>query len=186
MKYVLQLNKLVIGHKKRPLSKEISLDILEGDLVQIKGPNGSGKSTLIQTIRKKIKPVSGSFTLNGSVAYLAQYHYTDFAFALSLSEILGLYHIDSQDELVRRLPLHLNWSELSGGMRQRILLATLLSKNPDILFLDEPANHLDGEGVKGLIEALQLIQTEKRVKTIVLISHIDLGLKSHQYKEIIL
>ncbi|MDZ5034502.1 ABC transporter ATP-binding protein, partial [Clostridium perfringens] len=136
------------------------------------GPNGSGKSTLLKNIYRLYKPSSGSILLDNKelskmkdkdcakeIAVLAQESNTHFDFTVKQIVKMGRYPYKSvfEDyskddlkmvkEMLKKVGLESysdrNFSELSGGEKQRTLIARALVQNTDFLVLDEPTNHLD-------------------------------------------
>ncbi|OGF57702.1 MAG: hypothetical protein A2Z21_05470 [Candidatus Fraserbacteria bacterium RBG_16_55_9] len=148
--------------------KDLTLDIQQGEFFGLLGPNGAGKTTSIQVIAGLVKPTSGQVIVNGldavrdyrrvhrMVGVMPQEEVLDSWF-LSVREILvynaGYFGIPAReagrraDELLERFDLgekrSAKVSELSGGMKRRLLLAKALIHNPEILILDEPTAGAD-------------------------------------------
>lgn len=147
--------------------KDVSLDIMPGEIVALLGPNGAGKTTLISTICGIITPTSGSVTVGGhdiqrdyritrSLIGLVPQELTLGAFdtvwnTLCLSRGLHAKAPDPAhlEQILKDLSL---WDKrksplmsLSGGMKRRVLIAKALSHEPRILFLDEPTAGVDVE-----------------------------------------
>lgn len=168
---------LSIGHD-RPLGRPLDIDLKEGDYLFVAGANGSGKTTLIKTLTEQIPALGGSIVVKAKLGYLPQQHQNHFTLPLTIAELCESYQIERQvNPLIHHIDAQLKWSELSGGMRQRILLALLLGQRPDILILDEPANHLDQAGVHELIEVIDTIIEKSLAKAIILVSHVPLNLR---------
>lgn len=164
--------------------RDVSLHVAQGELVGLLGPNGSGKSTLLRMIYRILKPASGSVQVHGSdvwhgsardnaraMAVLAQEHNGEFellvrdmvlmgrtphqsAFARDSAEDFrivaqALERVDAQ-YLSERM-----FSTLSGGEKQRVLMARALAQQAPLLVLDEPTNHLD---VRHQFELMNLIR----------------------------
>lgn len=161
----------------------ISLHIQPGQIVGLIGPNGSGKSTLLRTVYRMLKPEAGYVRLGGDDVWkltaresarrtgvVVQEAPSDFQFtvyevvqmgrtphkdALSLDTSTDAALIRSALERVEmsgfgdRL-----FSTLSGGEKQRVLIARVISQQPKLLILDEPTNHLD---VHHQLEILELV-----------------------------
>lgn len=157
---------------KKEILKDISFDIKKGSFVGIIGPNGSGKSTLLKNIYRLYKPSSGSILLDNKelakmkhkdcakeIAVLAQESNTHFDFTVEQIVKMGRYPYKSifEDyskddlqmvkEMLKKVGLESyssrGFSELSGGEKQRTLIARALVQNTKFLILDEPTNHLD-------------------------------------------
>lgn len=172
-----------------PLLKGVSFDVHQGELLAVVGPNGAGKSTLLKIILGMLRPASGSVMLEGaSVAKmprrkLAQFigyvpQSADVLFPLTAMEyvlqgrfaqgrILGFESDEDVEEARRAMELTDSTefacrfvSELSGGEKQRVMLARALASRPRLLALDEPVANLDiAHQLKMFDLARQLIST---------------------------
>ncbi|MEM6645002.1 MAG: ABC transporter ATP-binding protein, partial [Bacteroidota bacterium] len=155
-----------------PIVKSVSLALVPGEFLALVGPNGSGKSTLLRTLYRALRPSAGMVSLNGTdlwrlpnaevartIAVVAQERPDEFDFSvadvvrmgripyLGLMGRMGASHDRiCADALVRTGAAHLAervFHTLSGGEKQRVLIARALAQEPSILVLDEPTNHLD-------------------------------------------
>ncbi|MBQ2699930.1 MAG: ABC transporter ATP-binding protein [Clostridia bacterium] len=152
--------------------KDLSFHLHEGQWLMLAGPNGAGKSTLIEAISQGA-PYTGRFLLDGKdiraykatqlarkVGVLAQKNAVGYAYSVEEVVSLGRYaytssFLSAHDEGGRDLVdqalemtgltslRHASVLTLSGGELQRTFLAQVFAQNPQILILDEPANHLD-------------------------------------------
>ena len=150
----------------------VSFSLEAGQWLMLVGPNGAGKSTLLRTLTQGV-PCEGAIRLNGRdiraykpaelakrVGVLAQHNHVGYAYTVEEIVSLGRYahakgFLSARDEdgeaLVNQaLALtgmqelrHASALTLSGGELQRAFLAQAFAQNPQILLLDEPANHLD-------------------------------------------
>lgn len=154
------------------LLDDISLDIPRGSFVGLIGPNGSGKSTLLKTIYRVNKASAGAVYLNGTdmsrmtsreiarqMAVVAQENPVNFDFSVLEILMLGLYAKrpllagDSPEDIAvcKRALASVGMLEfqnrsflsLSGGEKQKVLIAGAFARNPELIILDEPTNHLD-------------------------------------------
>lgn len=164
----------------RPIVKDFTATILRGDKVGLLGPNGAGKTTLLKLILGVIQPDSGVATMGSriEVAYFDQMRE-----GLNLNATLEDY-ISPGSEWIeingnrKHVKSYLNdflfaperaaspVSTLSGGERNRLLLARLFARPANVLVLDEPTNDLDIDTLE-LLE--QLLQDYKG--TVFLVSH---------------
>ena len=168
----LRVNNLKFSIDKKEILKDISFKVAKGSFIGIIGPNGSGKSTLLKNIYRLYKPSSGEILLDNKklsqmkdkdcakeIAVLAQESNSQFDFTVEQIVKMGRYPYKSifedyskedlkmVNEMLKKVGLenHKNKSflNLSGGEKQRVLIARALVQNTDFLILDEPTNHLD-------------------------------------------
>ena len=171
-----------IGHsfEGRPLIRDFSTVIMRGDKIGIIGPNGSGKTTLLNILLGSIAPLRGSVRMGTrlEVAYFDQ-HRMQLDDEKTVMENVG----DGNDNVtVNGIKRHIiGYLEdflfppersrspvkvLSGGERNRALLAKLFTKPSNVLVLDEPTNDLDADTLELLEEMLMEYQG-----TVLLVSH---------------
>jgi len=171
-----------VGHSYEgaPLIKDFSTVIMRGDKIGIIGPNGSGKTTLLQILLGAIKPDRGSVRLGTrlEVAYFDQ-HRAQLDDQKSVRDNVGdggetvtingtTRHIIGylQDFLFPPERARSPVKVLSGGERNRALLAKLFTKPSNVLVLDEPTNDLDADTLDLLEEMLMEYEG-----TVLLVSH---------------
>ena len=179
-KRVIELSDVTVKFNNQTIIPSFSCNIIRGDKIGIIGKNGSGKSTLINIITEKLNPDNGTVKLgtNLEVAYLDQMR-SDINENLSVLDnissgrdqiiINGVEkHIMSyvQDFLFSPAQARGPVTALSGGERNRLLLAKLFTKPFNLLILDEPTNDLDME----TLELLENILVEYQ-GTLLLVSH---------------
>ncbi len=164
----------------KPIIRDFSTVIMRGDRVGLIGPNGAGKSTLLKLLLGQLQPTSGSLRIGTrvEVAYFdqlreqldeaktAQENVSDGQDMLLINgvkkHVLGyLQDFLFSPERARTLVKY-----LSGGERNRLLLARLLTKPSNVLVLDEPTNDLDAETMELLEEMLSSYPG-----TVLLVSH---------------
>ena len=179
-KIVIEAEQVSYAYDDTPIVRDFSTTILRGDKVGIIGPNGVGKSTLIQLLLGQLQPQQGHIKLGTKLdlAYFDQ-HRSDLEDDKTLRDNLaeGRERIDingSSKHVIGYLgeflftPQQCNApvSTLSGGERNRLMLAKLFSKPFNLLVMDEPTNDLDIETLE-LLEAL-LVDYQG---TLLLVSH---------------
>ena len=185
---------------------QLSFKLEPAEIIGVVGPNGAGKSTLIKLLTRILKPGSGKILIDKqdiktySRLKLAQKlavvpQSTDLPEAFSAQEIvmmgrtphLGFLHGETQKDLdivectMRRTDV---WKfanrmidSLSGGEKQRVLLARALAQEPSYLLLDEPTNHLD---LRYQIEVLRYLQAEvkKGLGALIVLHDLNLAARS--------
>ena len=191
---MIQLRGLTKKYEDITAVDNLTLDILRGEIFGLLGPNGAGKSTTILMLLGLTEPTSGSVRVNGvdatrnpiqvkqKVGYLPDDvgFYDDrtgmenLVLTAQLNGIAQVEALDRAHALLKRVGLEQAGDKKVGtysrGMRQRLGLADVLIKNPDIIILDEPTLGIDPEGVR---EFLRLIRTLSRDEglTVLLSSH---------------
>ena len=170
--HMLKGNHITVRYGEHTVVDDLSFTLQEGQWLMLAGPNGAGKSTLIETISQGV-PYTGSVELEGKdirryrpaqlarkIGVLSQKNSVGYGY--SVEEVVGLGRYaytssflstrddDGRDQVERALELtgltELRKSSvltLSGGELQRTFLAQVFAQNPQVLILDEPANHLD-------------------------------------------
>ncbi|WP_317311031.1 ABC transporter ATP-binding protein [Clostridium thermobutyricum] len=184
---------------KKLIVSNANLKLEKGKFVGIIGPNGSGKSTLLKGIYRTNKIKSGKVLINGKdlndisikefskiVGVLGQFN--NVAFDIPVLQMVlmgrnphkGLLESDSKEDLDIALKAlekvgmldakNKSFFNLSGGEKQRVLLARVLAQEVDILILDEPTNHLD------IQYQIQILNIVKELKGSVIVALHDLNL----------
>lgn len=152
-----------IKHEK--LYNNLNLDIDQNTRITIVGKNGIGKSTLFKIIMGEIKPTEGKIYIDNRVkiGYYSQHLTEILPLEKTPIEFIRSINKDLEEIMIRKQlgslglegKLHLQKiTNLSGGQKARVLLASLYAQNPHILLLDEPTNHLDLETIDELINAI--------------------------------
>lgn len=168
-----------------PIVNDVTLRVRQGEFVGLLGPNGSGKSSLLRMIYRVHRPTAGRVLLNGAdvwrlstrqvaqrLAVVAQENTGDFEF--TVEEVVrmgrtphkGLFDRDTDGDqrlihtALQRVSMlafaHRAFSTLSGGEKQRVLVARALVQEANFLILDEPTNHLD---IRYQLEILELVRS---------------------------
>ena len=179
-KVVAQLTGIHKAFGDKPIVRDFTATILRGDKVGLIGPNGAGKTTLLKMILGQLPPDSGDIRQgsNLQIAYFDQMRHAidldatleDFISPGSEWIEIGnqLKHVKSYlgDFLFSPARAHSPVRSLSGGERNRLLLARLFARPANVLVLDEPTNDLDIDTLELLEELLQTYDG-----TVFLVSH---------------
>jgi zinc transport system ATP-binding protein len=188
---LIELKNLTLGYDKDVIIKNINLSIEENDFICIVGPNGSGKSTLVKGILGLIKPIKGKVIYNGlkqnCIGYMPQETKVDSNFPASVLEIVlsgtlnqykNLFYNKEQKEIaLKNLKIlgiekikDKSFCDLSGGQRQKVLLARSLCATSKLLILDEPSNNLDSKSKMELYNTIIDLNKNYNI-TIIMITH---------------
>lgn len=192
------------GYPGRPVLSAIDLAFDPGTSTAIIGPNGSGKSTLLKTLTGEVATTSGVVRVNGKpvdrltvaeigeqIAVVPQQEHIPFRFSAWEVVMMGRLvrspgiRDTAEDRHAAERALHFTdcislmhrpINELSGGEKQRVLLARALAQETDIILLDEPTTHLD---ITHQLDLCRLVRELTSMgKTVVAAMH-DLNLLPH-------
>ncbi len=197
----LKIKGVSFSYDSRPVLERVTIGIEGGEMVSLVGPNGSGKTTLIKCINRILKPRKGTILVEGKdvekiklrrlsrlLAYVPQS--TGYLFPSTVFDTVLLgrkpyvnWGISRRDKEIVSRVLSLmgleemalrQFNELSGGERQKVLIARALAQEPEIILLDEPTSNLD---LRHQLEVLNIIRSvvEERGITVVMAIH-DLNL----------
>lgn len=168
----------------RPIVHDADLTVDRGEFVGLVGPNGCGKSTLLRSIYRVLRPAAGLISLDGDrladlparqaakrTAVVAQESRSDFDFTVKEVVAMGrtphkrpLDRDTAEDRQICAVALERvgltgagerDYATLSGGEKQRVLIARALAQQSRLFLLDEPTNHLD---VRYRLEILALVR----------------------------
>ena len=168
-----------LGSKK--ILNGITFEVEKGELVGLLGPNGSGKSTILRTVFGILKPLKGAVYLNGDeinnigiedaaklMGYLPQEHSEANLTVLDVVLLGRTPYVNFSpkkvdyrlaEEALRLVGMEKfakrKFSSLSGGEKQKVMLARIFCQKTDFMLLDEPTAHLD---IKSQFEILQVVR----------------------------
>ncbi|MDC3091083.1 ATP-binding cassette domain-containing protein [Rickettsiales bacterium] len=162
---VISLQDCSFSYTKIPILKNLNLSIHRSDRVALIGKNGVGKSTLMEILSKEKIPETGEMWFHPKITFgfLKQKNFFNKKQTVEeyiKSEIEDKSHLDITykiDKLSKNLKIdkYQQLNQLSGGGIRKISLASVIIKEPDVLFLDEPTNHLDIESIDWLEDYLK-------------------------------
>lgn len=195
MDYYFTAKKMTVGYDDKPLIRDIEFSLKKGEILTLIGPNGAGKSTILNSITRQLKLLDGTVYIDGrdqsgmsanalartmavvttqrmraelmtceDVVASGRYPYTgrfgllgeeDRQLVKEAMELVSVTAIKDRD-----------FSRISDGQRQRIMLARAICQQPEIIVLDEPTSYLD---IKYKLEFLSVLQRLKRQKNLTVV-----------------
>lgn len=201
------------GYNQETVLKGVTLHLSSDDFIGVIGPNGSGKTTLLRLLSKTLKPQTGTVLLNQKslwsysacqiarqVGIVPQEMQAVFCFTALEMVLMGRnphqgfsWGYSQNDHRVAGRSMDLTrtsyladriFADLSGGEKQRVVIAQALAQEPQILLLDEPTAHLD---INHQLDLLDLIRSlnEKNHLAILAIFH-DLNLAAQYCKNLLI
>jgi len=196
---MLRIEDLTFAYREKPVLDNISLSIVKGEIIGIIGPNGCGKTTLLKHLNRNLDPNVGRVMLNDSdlndltkteiarnIASVPQTNEIRFSFTardivtMGRMPFLEKFSGESTEDIkivenaMERTNI-LDFADryintMSGGERQRVIIARALAQTPEIILLDEPTLHLD---ISNQFDALDLVKklSDEDGLTVVIVSH---------------
>ena len=198
---IIEVKNVSFSYPPLEVLEDVNLTVKKGEFLAIIGPNGGGKTTLLKIILGLLKPPKGEIYIAGKrieelgkwrnkIGYVPQTAQIDYTFPITVEEfvmtgrfgLIGLgkrprpYDWKMVQKALKEVKME-NWSkkqigELSGGQRQKILIARSLASEPEILILDEPTTAVDPQSSESFYELL--LRLHEQEITIITVSH-DVG-----------
>jgi ABC-2 type transport system ATP-binding protein len=186
---MIEINNLTKKFGKTTSLNDVSITFKKGDAVALMGANGAGKTTLVRLIMGYYHPTSGHVRINGldpvkkrvdilkSVSFVPQ---LPPPIKLSLAELITyickssnvsrerIYYYANEMKLDIKPNLNKSFFKLSGGMKQKFLIAVSLAKESDIMIYDEPTANLDP---KARDDFYRLIKEKEKDKLSLFVTH---------------
>lgn len=210
MDYYFRTEKLSVGYRNAPLIEDITIGLNKGEILTLIGPNGAGKSTILKSIAKQLKPMGGVVYLDEKntgelsgkelsqkmavvfterlqsemmtcedVVATGRYPYTGYFGILSgedyeaVREAMELVHITDIKDC--------DFTKISDGQRQRVMLARAICQKPEIIILDEPTSYLDVKYKLEFLSVLQELRNKKKLTVIMSLHELELAEKVSDY-----
>jgi iron complex transport system ATP-binding protein len=195
----LLIRNLTYTKVKKDLLKDINIEAKSSEMIALIGPNGAGKSTLLKHISKILPIEKNTIYLEGvdifdlearelakDLSYLAQFTQTPRLSVLEVLELsrrvysgirlkkedsVKIENIAKEFELEKLLQRDLG--TLSGGERQKVMIAAAILQEPKVLLLDEPISHLDPKNQLEMLSSIKKITKEKRIITLIVLHDIQ-------------
>jgi iron complex transport system ATP-binding protein len=210
---MIEVKDIVFSYDGARVIDGVSFSVADGEFVGVIGPNGSGKTTLLKLLSKVLRVDSGSISIKGKdISRIAQREFAQtisvvpqesnvlFPFTVREIVLMGRYpHLGAlaferqndfliADEMMKTTDVaqfaDRLITEVSGGEKQRVIIARALAQEPAVMLLDEPTALLD---IRHQIDVHELLKSlnEKRRMTILCVLH-DLNLAAQYCKRIIM
>jgi iron complex transport system ATP-binding protein len=203
VKTKLSFDRATMGYGLNPVLREISFEVIPGEVLGIVGPNGVGKSTLVKAASGILIPMEGKITIDGKeifrlsppnrarlIAVVPQATKLPEAFTARDVVLMGrtpyLGWLDREGERDHRTARETmertntypfadrKVGELSGGEQQRLLIARALAQTPSILLLDEPTAHLDLKHQEEILNLVHSLAKEEGLTVLITLHDLNL------------
>lgn len=192
---------LTFSYNSHKILDDLNIVVGDSEVLSLVGPNGSGKTTLIKCIDRILKP-RGSILLDGKemeemsrqevarqIGYVPQSSSAPLATTVFDTVLMGRrphigwrvadYDLDKVAEVLELLHLDdlgmREFSQLSGGQKQKVLIARALAQEPAILLLDEPTSNLDILHQLEVMETVSHLVKEKKISAVMAIHDLNLA-----------
>ncbi|MDR0767480.1 MAG: ABC transporter ATP-binding protein [Methanosarcinales archaeon] len=196
---MLKIEDLHFSYKDKPVLDGINIDVKQGEIIGIIGPNGCGKTTLLKHINRNLTPAAGCVLLDGTdikgmkksaiarhVAVVPQSNEIHFSFTVrdivtmgrmpflekfrgeSSEDIKKVEEAMQKTNIIAFADRFIN--TMSGGERQRVIIARALAQTPSIILMDEPTLHLDISNQFDILDLVKKLSDEDGL-TVVIVSH---------------
>ena len=208
--YYIYTEQMTVGYGGKPLIRNVNLHLRRGEILTLIGPNGSGKSTILKSIIQQLSLLGGAVYLDGrSMARMSELEVAKRLSVLMTERIrpelmtcedvvstgrypytgrLGI--LTAEDRRIVRESMALvhsedladcDFSEISDGQRQRILLARALCQEPEVIVLDEPTSFLDIRHKLELLSTLKDMVRQRQLAVVMSLHELDLAQKVSDY-----
>ena len=204
--YFFYTDQLTVGYDGKPLIKEINIQLKKGEILTLIGPNGAGKSTILKSITRQLATISGTVYLDKEKMAKMTNKEVSQKLAVVLTErmrpelmtcedivatgrypytgTLGILSAEDKTKVKKSMETVHAWdlkdrdfTAISDGQRQRILLARAICQEPEVMILDEPTSYLDIRHKLELLTILRKMAKENGITVIMSLHEIDLAQK---------
>ena len=213
MSGAIEIDRVTAGYGETPIIRDLSFVVQPGEITAVIGPNGAGKTTLLRSITGLIEPFRGAIRLFGEdlarlpagrrarlVGVVPQTMETPMAFTVAEIVMMGRTTVISRwrqpsaedRHMVERAMVYTDvadmknrpFSDLSGGEKQRAIIAMVLAQEPKLILMDEATSHLD---INHRLEVMQIVERLNREQgtTVLIVSH-DLNLSAEFCRRLLL
>ena len=202
----IRLEDVAAGYGRKALLNHISLHVSPGNVLTLIGPNGAGKSTILKTVTRQLAELGGTIFLEGTAMSRMREEEVARTLAMVMTERLhpefmtcrevvatGRYPytgrlgilsaedwklVDDAMQLVHaRDTADRNFSQISDGQRQRVMLARAICQEPEIIILDEPTSYLDIKYKLDFLSILQEMRKKKELTVVMSLHELELAAK---------
>ena len=204
--YFFHTDQLTVGYEGKPLIREINIQLNKGEILTLIGPNGAGKSTILKSITRQLATISGTVYLEQQQMARMSNKEVSRKLAVVLTErmrpelmtcedivatgrypytgTLGILSASDKEKVRAAMETVHAWdlkdrdfTAISDGQRQRILLARAICQEPEIIVLDEPTSFLDIRHKLELLTILKKMVLENQLTVIMSLHELDLAQK---------
>lgn len=203
MSAAIEAKNLAFSYPNRPVLEQVSLAVERGEMLGILGPNGSGKTTLLRLLSGVLEG-NGELKINGQairaykrrelsrlIAVVPQESQVSFPYTVAEMVLMGrasrhnplAFESEADREVARRsmaltgvlalVDRYLH--ELSGGEKQRVIIARALAQEPEILLLDEPSAFLDLKHQVQILDLLRRLNRERALTVVAALHDLNLA-----------
>ncbi len=204
--YFFYTDQLTVGYDGKPLIKEINIQLKKGEILTLIGPNGAGKSTILKSITRQLATISGTVYMEQQLMAKMSNKEVSQKLAVVLTErmrpelmtcedivatgrypytgTLGILSSEDKEKVRAAMETVHAWdlkdrdfTAISDGQRQRILLARAICQEPEIIILDEPTSFLDIRHKLELLTILKQMVLDRQLTVIMSLHELDLAQK---------
>ncbi|MCG8568773.1 MAG: ABC transporter ATP-binding protein [Spirochaetes bacterium] len=206
----IEVDQLNFSYQHRLVLQKIQLQAEAGKICTFIGPNGSGKTTLLKNIARILHPFKKTVYINGQeihsfvlknlakkLAYVPQEYHLDIDFSVRDIVLMGRYpyqkrfsQVSKQDQELVDKALELtntsqlaqrNIKNLSGGEKQRVVIARAIAQDTEIILLDEPISHLDIHHQIEIMETIRMLNEKSQITILLVLHDLNLALNYSDY-----